>query len=322
MPDSPLASLSVIIPTYNRAEVLAKALEGYLAQSSPALVQELIVVDDGSTDGTESVVREFFGRSSFPIRYLRQRNQGPAAARNFGVREAASALLLFSDSDIIPAPNLVEQHLAWHRLNPDIRSAVVGYVTWPEQIHPTPFMGWYGENHMFWFRKIRNKRAVSFHYFYTCNLSLKTEFLRTSGLFDEEFKSAAFEDIELGFRLSKQGLRLLYNPAAVGYHYQFFSFSDACRKELGNSAAAQLFLTKEAGQHLLQEPANRKLPSWFRGIGRVVAGVGARILRPARRLLDTMFPLPDILYRLLFWASTTKTKWRDRPPSLTTRPSK
>ena len=62
MPETPLFnSLSVIIPTYNREKVLAKALEGYLAQSSPQFIHELLVVDDGSTDDTESMVREFGG---------------------------------------------------------------------------------------------------------------------------------------------------------------------------------------------------------------------------------------------------------------------
>src|ERR1017187_5413753 len=102
MPEKPLFnSLSVIIPTYNREKLLAKALEAYLAQSSPQLVHELLVVDDGSTDNTESIVRGFSSRSPFPIRYLRQPNKGPAAARNLGIREAASSLVLFTDSDIV-----------------------------------------------------------------------------------------------------------------------------------------------------------------------------------------------------------------------------
>ena len=250
---SSITSLSVIIPTYNRESVLLKALEGYAAQASPQLIRELIVVDDGSTDSTESMVQDFSRRAPFPVRYLRQPNKGPAAARNLGIREARSPLLLFSDSDIIPAPDLIDQHIVWHQRNTELNSAVLGYVTWAPEIKATPFMRWYGERKIFWFFKLRNKRTASFHFFYTCNVSVKTEFLKIHGQFDEEFKTAAYEDTELGYRLSKSGMQLLYNPAAIGYHYQFFSFQDACRKRLGNSAATQIFFRKEAGQHFLKE---------------------------------------------------------------------
>ncbi len=157
MPEAPpFPSLSVIIPTYNREKVLARALEGYLAQSSSQIIYELLVVDDGSTDGTESMVREFSARSPFPIRYLRQSNKGPAAARNFGIREARSSLVLFTDSDIVPERDLVEQHLEWHRRNPQITASVLGYVTWLPEIKATPFMRWYGEVQIFGFARLLN----------------------------------------------------------------------------------------------------------------------------------------------------------------------
>jgi glycosyltransferase involved in cell wall biosynthesis len=310
MPEtSSFNSLSVVIPTYNREKVLAKALEGYLAQSSPHLIHELLVVDDGSTDGTESMVKEFSGRAAFPIRYLRQANKGPAAARNWGIREARSALILFSDSDIIPEHNLVEQHIAWHRENSQVNAAILGYVTWSPEIKPTPFMRWYGERKLFWFFKLRNKQEASFHFFYTCNISLKIQFLKTSGQFDEEFRSAAYEDTELGYRLSKQGLHLLYNPAAIAYHYQFFSFEDACRKRLGNVAATQIFFRKEAGQQFLKEIQNKQSHPGYALVRGLAVGLAAA-LSPARRLLDSSLPLPAIVYQLFFWASTEETSWQ------------
>src|ERR1700722_7130693 len=173
MPETPLfKSLSVIIPTYNRKDVLAKALEGYLAQSLPQLIDELLIVDDGSTDDTESMVREFSRRSPITIRYLKQANKGPATARNLGIREARSSIVLFTDSDIVPAPELVSQHLEWHGNNPETCTAVLGYVTWPPEIKATPFMRWYGEDGaLFGYRQLRGKREIDFHFFYTCNLS-------------------------------------------------------------------------------------------------------------------------------------------------------
>jgi GT2 family glycosyltransferase len=299
-------SLSIVIPTYNRENLLSRVLEGYLAQSQAHSIHELLVVDDGSTDATEAMVGQFIRRSPFPIRYLRQPNKGPAAARNFGIREAKSGIVLFTDSDVVPARDLVAQHLDWHRRNPGTAAAVLGYVTWPAEIKATPFMRWYGEaGALFGYRLLQGKREINdFHFFYTCNLSLKTEFLRSCGLFDEEFNSAAYEDTELGYRLSKQGLQLLYNPLAIGYHHQFFSFGDACRKRRANAPAKQLFLRKEAGQHV--PLPKRRFPT-IRLAGKRTLIKIIKILSPSMRLLDSSFPLPGIIYGLLLDHDTTVT---------------
>jgi GT2 family glycosyltransferase len=297
-------SLTVVIPTYNRRDVLAKALEGYLAQSAPARIHELLVVDDGSTDGTESMVQEFGNKMPFPVRYLRQLKRGPAAARNFGIREAGSSLVLFTDSDIIPERGLVEQHIDWHRRNPEIAIAVLGYVTWSPEVGATPFMRWYGERGgLFKYRRLQGLEKVPFEFFYTCNLSLKTEFLRTCGQFDEDFKTAAFEDIELGYRLNKKGLQIMYNPAAVGYHYQFFSFASACRREQAKEPAGRVYLQKEAGKQALENAAAsfREEHPAFRKAARQLALAFARAFAPLRSLLDSKVPLPPFFYELFLW---------------------
>ncbi|HER63112.1 MAG TPA: glycosyltransferase, partial [Desulfobacteraceae bacterium] len=74
--------ISVIIPTYNRAPFLETAIRSVLEQTEPC--GELIIVDDGSTDGTKALVRGIAGRSALPVRYLYQENRGAAAARNLG----------------------------------------------------------------------------------------------------------------------------------------------------------------------------------------------------------------------------------------------
>jgi hypothetical protein len=179
-------------------------------------------------------------------------------------------------------------------------------VTWDPAVHPTPFMRWYGDYSMFLFDKLRNGREASFEFFYTCNISLKTEFLRVAGQFDEEFKTAAYEDTELGYRLSKKGLKLVYRPKAIGYHHQFFLFGDACKKRLGNSKAEQVFFKKEAGQPVLQE-LQRKRSKWEHLLGAKVAHGIATMLHPVRKLLNSYVPLPRIVYRLFFWDSTTQS---------------
>lgn len=318
MPDTTLNSLSVIIPTFNRRDLLAKALAGYIGQSSPRILHEILVVDDGSTDDTESAVREIADKAPFKIRYLRQENKGPAAARNFGIREARSRVVLFTDSDIIPDRDLVAQHIAWHNQHPESSSAVLGYVTWSPELKSTPFMRWYGEEKLFGFKELRNKRRASFHSLYTCNVSLKTEFLRTCGLFDESFRTAAFEDTDLGYRLSKQGLVLHYNEKAIAYHYQVFSFADACRKTRANAGAAQLFFRKEAGQQLLKEIREKQARPGYRISRRIATGMGG-VLSPLKGVVDSSIPLPGVLYHLLFWYDATRlvpiSSEQDRPLS-------
>lgn len=294
-------SLTVIIPTYNRVQLLAKALAGYEKQSAPELIRELLIVDDGSTDGTESFVREFRAKSRLPLRYLRQSNQGPAAARNLGISEATSDLILFTDSDIIPSHDLVEQHNTWHRRHPETHTAILGYVTWSPEVNPTPFMRWYGEDPMlFAYRSAHGRTELDFRYFYTCNLSLKTVFLREHGLFDESFRSAAYEDTELGYRLSQHGMVLRYNPDAVAYHHQFFSFAAACRKARANADAAQRFFRTEAGQQILKQ-IERKQSRWRYRIARTCARGAAIALRPIRAWIDSPIHLPGIFYHLFFW---------------------
>ncbi len=93
------ASISVIIPAYNREAILGETLESLLRQTLPA--REIIVVDDGSTDRTAAVAES----CGAPVRVVRQSNAGPAAARNRGFRESAGEYIHFFDSDDIAVPN-------------------------------------------------------------------------------------------------------------------------------------------------------------------------------------------------------------------------
>ena len=96
-------SVSVVIPTYNRQRFVRAAIDSALKQSR--LPDEVIVVDDGSTDGTPEVLAEY----DAPVRVIRQANRGRSAARNRGLRAARGDLILFLDSDDLLAPNCIER---------------------------------------------------------------------------------------------------------------------------------------------------------------------------------------------------------------------
>ncbi|MEN8188486.1 MAG: glycosyltransferase family A protein [Thermodesulfobacteriota bacterium] len=91
------SDISVIIPTFNRAEHIRRAVESVLCQNLPC--SEIIIVDDGSTDDTEQIVASLKKESAPEIRYIHQTNKGPAAARNTGIRNARSSFIAFLDSD-------------------------------------------------------------------------------------------------------------------------------------------------------------------------------------------------------------------------------
>jgi len=102
-----LKKISIIIPSYNRQNLLPKAIDSLLGQTYPYF--EIIIVDDGSTDNTRTVLKKYLDDR---IRYVYQENGGPAAARNRGIKEARYSLLAFLDSDDWFAPEKPETQLA------------------------------------------------------------------------------------------------------------------------------------------------------------------------------------------------------------------
>ena len=100
-----MPKVSVIIPTYNRASLLPRALESVLRQTFRD--SEVIVVDDGSTDHTQTVMRRFDGK----VKYVRQNNQGSAAARNRGIQESSGEYIAFLDSDDYWVPEKLEEQV-------------------------------------------------------------------------------------------------------------------------------------------------------------------------------------------------------------------
>src|SRR5438034_5872942 len=106
------ANISIIVPTYNRRASLERMLHALADQTYPADRFEVLVIDDGSTDGTV----DHLGKLTIPyaLRVLQQAHGGPAQARNLGVASAAAPLVLFLDDDVVPASDLVATHVATH----------------------------------------------------------------------------------------------------------------------------------------------------------------------------------------------------------------
>ncbi|HHV93739.1 MAG TPA: glycosyltransferase [Firmicutes bacterium] len=222
---------SVIIPTFNRREILRKALLA-LAKSTVSFDEfEVVVVDDGSTDGTKEMIDSL--ELPYHLVYERQERKGPASARNLAINLAKGEIMIFIDSDILVVPEFIGAHLAAHK-EPNV--IAVGPVVHTDNLdnpYSTPF-------------KLTD---ISRAFFATGNASVAKRHLLDAGLFDEAFNQYGWEDLELGHRLRKLGLRKVTVPQAVGYHYkerlQVASLPKHRRRERERGRMAVVFVEKD-----------------------------------------------------------------------------
>ncbi len=224
-----MIELSVIIPTRNRVEILMETLRRLVAQETE-LAFEVVVVDDGSTDATVARTRSFAQQSPVPICLIEQASSGPAAARNRGMTAARGSACLFIGDDTWPRSDLVERHGRLHRHCPEAHMALLGHVAWAPESRPSPFMHWLNSGVQFDFDQITEPDDAPGSCFYTANVSAKRSFLLASGGFDETFADAAFEDIELGLRLARAGMRMAYDEAAVVEHFHPYDLPASLRR--------------------------------------------------------------------------------------------
>ena len=212
--------ISVVIPTHNRADTLIRTLSSIEQQNLQGVDFEVIVVDDGSKDNTAIQVEDFKKNAKINVRYYYQDNSGPANARNSGVEKAKGDIILFCGDDSIFDKDMIRQHYAYHRNNPN--GAVLGAVMWDEIVSPSDFMRFLApKGPQFHYQTIRNIFDAKFNHFYTINISLDRKWFE-GVKFDARFKMAAFEDIEVGLALEKKGLKIAYNKDAKIYHSHYY----------------------------------------------------------------------------------------------------
>lgn len=207
--------LSVVIPTYNRCDSIKRVLDGFLAQDYPRAAYEIIVVSDGSTDGTNA----FLADLNLPIALhtVFQSNRGPATARNVGIARATGKYIVFIDDDVVPAPTLLSEHMRSHsEAHRDV--AVIGPLVTPKDGRLAPWVNWEQEMLLKQYEAmLRGDWPPTARQFYTGNASVRRDHLLAVGGFDESIRRA--EDVELAYRLAKYGLGFVFNQAAEGLHY-------------------------------------------------------------------------------------------------------
>ena len=213
---------SVVIPTYNRKPILEKCLRAMeqqvLRPNTQVQDYEIVVVDDGSTDGTV----EWLQGAQFPhVRLYQQHHRGAAVARNLGVEKALGDTIIFIDSDLVVLDGFLQHHA----------DALTKHYTSQ------------GNDRVFTYGRVvntcnfENPTAEPFKvtdysqaFFATGNVAIAKHWLLEAGLFDTQFTQYGWEDLELGVRLKNLGLTLIKCPQAVGYHWHPpFSLDDLPR---------------------------------------------------------------------------------------------
>lgn len=210
-----MPALSIVIPTLGRSDALTEVLAAIAGQDQGAVDIETLVILDAKAPREASL--QLAPAEGAGLRVIRASQPGASGARNAGWRAAASSLILFLDDDVIPAPDLVGEHMRWHAEHPEPEAAVLGRVIWSRRVKRTPFMRWLERGIQFDYEAL-SEGEVGWWRLYSCNLSMKREMLERVGGFDESRFPYGYEDTELARRLSFHGLRLLYDSAAIGEH--------------------------------------------------------------------------------------------------------
>jgi len=233
---------TVIIPTYNRATLLGYTLASLARQSLPADRFEVMVVDDGSSDPTRAVVESFAGRLN--LRYFFQPDQGfrAAKARNTGIVQATADVCVFVDCGMLLHSGCLAAHLASHTAATDRPVGVCGYIycfTLDNEeagqlrrvidvddpdgtIARLDRTGrWLDLREEFYARYTDQFHDLPAPWlvFWTGNSSAQTGQLHRIGRFDEAFTHWGGEDVDLGYRLHRDGAKLVTNRQARSIHY-------------------------------------------------------------------------------------------------------
>jgi len=288
MPD-----LSIVIPTIGRDAEFRRVLEGLVTQDVHEF--ELVVVCS-SIHPDPAAVEAAVAGLPFPTRVVRSTRFGASASRNTGIDAAHGPLLLFLDDDVVPRPELVREHLAWHARHPERDVGVLGLVVWASGIRVTPFMRWLEHGIQFDYENILGVDA-GWQRFYTANVSIKRELADAVGGFDEVRLPFGYEDLDLAKRMhDEHGFRLLFNRAAVGEHLHEITL-DGWRANAERNARGELaFIAKhpEAPAYFrdLFLAAEKRPPA--SGRGRYLAWV---VRRPGGWLGDRVWKSADIWFR-------------------------
>jgi glycosyltransferase involved in cell wall biosynthesis len=286
------ATVSVIIPTYNRNSMLRETLDSLARQTYPADRFEVIVVDDGSTDGTGQTATEIF---PFVLRYFWQSNQGDAEARNLGARQSQADFLVFLDDDVLVEPGYIAHLLETH--GESQKRIVVGTShLWLEET--TPFAQ--SQHPSTPSDQTKTNTELPFRDVCSNNMSVRREAYFAIGMMQGlDFPgSSMWCDLDFAYRGFRQGFEFLCSTGAVCWHRDYTARSLNSQKKRARTAAYRaVVLFQKYPELLMHIPMfGDKTPiRWRQDSPRVIARKLVRSIASSRLALWCMEQIAIVL---------------------------
>lgn len=299
---APAPRLSVIVPTYRAGDLLAATLRSLAAQVYPSDRAEIIVVDDGSPDFDLDGLGEIPAR--FDTRFLHfGHNQGRSAARNAGIRMARGEVIVFLDGDMTVEYGFLQAHDAFHR--GFCHAVAVGSIRWSDSVPDSALTRYLASRGVARYRP----GPVPYKCFVTGNSSVPRRVLLDVGLFDEALTVYGGEDLELGYRLHRHGLRIHFVPAAASRHHQCRSLSGMCEAMgiYGSWSIPRLVERHPELETVLRVDFLR-LPRFHPRRLLLSAALSRRAYAAVRRFAEwgESRIVPDIVFDYLWWHERTR----------------
>lgn len=296
--------ISVVIPTRDRLPKLKRTLAALAQQDVDGAVAEVVVVDNGSKDGTLQALEARTDDFPLALQAISEPRPGAGPARNAGLAAARGESVLFLGDDTRPAePGLLRRHIELHdgRLDP---YAVLGRVAWAPELDITPLMRWLEHGAQFAYADLRAGPAGPEH-FYTAHVSVARSLLERAGGFDERVPFL-FEDSELGARLFAAGLLLDYHPELLVHHDHAITLAGWIqRQDDVGRAGRRLRETHDLEERLVPRPGG-----WRWTAATALARVSGA---PASEWRSWPGPVRDRLYAAAHYAAYARGYRAERP---------
>jgi glycosyltransferase involved in cell wall biosynthesis len=244
--DTPRLSMSVVIPTHNRADMLDGTLRRCL-QVSRHLPLDFMIVSDGCTDNTIDRLH-WYSRHFDNVRFVAIEKSGAATARNAGAARAQGDLIMFTGDDIRPVDSeFFAAHMRTHEKLSEPETIIEGHVDWPKQsgfqVNAVMRLIQGSGAQQFGYHYMQPHTFFDWRHFWSANISIKRNLVMdwSRDGFSPAFRAAAYEDTEFAYRINKSrpNLRIYYAAESVGEHFHNYGLTSFIRRQINAGEMAR-----------------------------------------------------------------------------------